>query len=159
MMILLLIPTYTITTTGIIFICIVINIICIEQRLVLTLNPNRRPAQRLAFTVKSTEGISEIWFFEPFSRWGSNRFRVRVRFTSGSEFARAESEPPRLSYSGFDGKRFSFIWGFCARINPTFTPPPIRPSPAGERARHHQCPRTSMGAGVCAGPSWPSLKA
>ena len=36
-----------------------------------------------ASTVKSTEGISEIWFCEPFPRWGFLRFRVRVRFTYG----------------------------------------------------------------------------
>jgi len=30
--------------------------------------------------VESTEGISEIWFREPFPRWGFLRFRVRVRF-------------------------------------------------------------------------------
>jgi len=29
--------------------------------------------------VESTEGILEIWFREPFPRWGSLRFRVRVR--------------------------------------------------------------------------------
>jgi len=32
-------------------------------------------------TVESTEGISEIWFCEPFPRWGFLRFRVRVKFT------------------------------------------------------------------------------
>ena len=31
--------------------------------------------------VESTEGISEIWFREPFPRWGFLRFRERVRFT------------------------------------------------------------------------------
>jgi len=33
--------------------------------------------------VESTEGISEIWFQEPFPRWGFLRFRVRVSFTDG----------------------------------------------------------------------------
>ena len=31
----------------------------------------------------STEGIPEIWFREPFPRWGVLRFRVRVRLTYG----------------------------------------------------------------------------
>ena len=38
-----------------------------------------------------------------FLRWGTHRFGVRVRFTSGSEFTRDLSETPRWSYSGFDG--------------------------------------------------------
>jgi len=33
--------------------------------------------------VDSTEGISEIWFREPFPRWGGLRFRVRVGFAYG----------------------------------------------------------------------------
>ena len=32
------------------------------------------------YPVESTEGISEIWFREPFPGWGFLRFRVRVRF-------------------------------------------------------------------------------
>jgi len=38
---------------------------------------------QLQSTVESTEGMSEIWFCEPFPRWGFLRFRVRLRFTSG----------------------------------------------------------------------------
>jgi len=53
-------------------------------------------------SVESTEGISEIRVREPFRRWGVLRFRVRVRFTSGSEFTPSSSEPLRWSYSGFD---------------------------------------------------------
>jgi len=56
-----------------------------------------------SISVKSTEGISEIWFCEPFPRRGFLRFRVRVRFTSGSEFTRSYSETPLWSKSGFDG--------------------------------------------------------
>ena len=37
----------------------------------------------IIITVDSTERISEIWFREPFWRWGVLRFRRRVRFTSG----------------------------------------------------------------------------
>ena len=48
--------------------------------------------------VKSTEGVSDIWVRGPFLRWRVLRFRVRVRFTYGSEFTRSSSETP----SGFD---------------------------------------------------------
>ena len=34
-------------------------------------------------SVESTEGISEIWFCEPFPRWKFLKYRVRVRFTYG----------------------------------------------------------------------------
>ena len=37
--------------------------------------------ERDSRTVESTEGVSEAWFCEPFSRWGAHIFRVRVRFT------------------------------------------------------------------------------
>jgi len=33
-------------------------------------------------TVESTEGISEMWFREPFRRWGVLRFRIGVRVKS-----------------------------------------------------------------------------
>ena len=59
-------------------------------------------------SVKSTEGISEIWFREPFPRRGLLRFRVRVRFTYGQEFTRSESETSLWSYSGFDGPAILF---------------------------------------------------
>ena len=53
------------------------------------------------YCVESTEGISEIWFCEPFPRWGFLRFRVRVR-SNGKEFTRSYSETPLWSNSGFD---------------------------------------------------------
>ena len=37
----------------------------------------------IASSVESTKGILEIWFREPFPRWGFLRFRVRVRCTYG----------------------------------------------------------------------------
>jgi len=33
--------------------------------------------------VESIEGVSEIWFCEPFLRWGVLRFRVSVRVAYG----------------------------------------------------------------------------
>jgi len=39
--------------------------------------------ESLRQTIESTERISEIWFREPFPRWGFLRFRVRVSFTYG----------------------------------------------------------------------------
>jgi len=37
----------------------------------------------MKITVESTEGISEIWFCDPFPPWGVHTFGVMVRFTYG----------------------------------------------------------------------------
>jgi len=67
----------------------------------------RAAPSRESETVESTEGISEIWFCEPFARWGFLICRVRVRFTHEKEFTRSSSETPLWSKSGFDGERES----------------------------------------------------
>jgi len=72
-------------------------------------------------TVESTEGISEIWFCEPFPPWGFLRFGVRVRFTYGYEFTQSYSESPVWSKSRFDGRdrdRMS-AWAQAAGADPS----------------------------------------